>query len=119
MARMYAFGNVTLSDFVEDASYGSGTDATINARTVTSTGISRLAVSFVFIDDNNAVGSFAGETGGDWTEAVSEFKTSSGSDGCLQLQIAPMPTASQITGGSCTMSDSDPWGARAFVLIPR
>ena len=119
MARMYAFSNVSLSNFAEDASFGSGTGSTINAQSVSTSGDSRLAVSFIFVGDNNAVGSFVGETGGDWIEAVSEFKTSSGSDGCMQLQIATMTTAGQLTGGSYTMSASDPWSVRAFALIPQ
>jgi flagellin-like protein len=118
MARMYAFANVSLSNFVEDGSFGSGTGSTINAQSVTTSGDSRLAVSFVFVSDNNNVGSFVGETGGDWIEAVSEFKTSSGSDGCMQLQIAEMTIAGQLNGGSYTMSESDPWMIRAFALVP-
>ena len=118
MARMYAFNNVSLLNFVEDGSFGSGTDSTINAQSVTTSSDSRLAVSFVFVSDNNNVGSFVGETGGDWIEAVSEFKTSSGSDGCMQLQIAEMTTAGQLNGGSYTMSESDPWMIRAFALVP-
>jgi FlaG/FlaF family flagellin (archaellin) len=118
MARMYAFSNVSPSSFAEDTSFGSGTGSTINAQSVSTDSDSRLAVSFVFVGDNNAVGSFVGETGGDWIEAVSEFKTSSGSDGCIQLQIAAMATAGQLAGGSYTMSASDPWGVRAFSLVP-
>ena len=119
MARMYAFSNVSMSSFVEDASFGSGTTSRINALSVSTSGDSRLAVSFIFVSDNNAVDSFVGETGGDWIEAVSEFKTSSGSDGCMQLQIATMASSGQLTGGSYTMSASDPWSASAFALIPR
>jgi flagellin-like protein len=119
MARMYAFSNVSLSNICEDASLGFGTGSEIDAQSVSTVGDSRLAVSFVFVCDNNNVGSFVGGTGGEWVEAVSEFKTSSGSDGCMQLQIATMPIAGQLTGGSYTMSDSDPWCVRAFALIPR
>ena len=118
MARMYAFANVSLSNFVEDGSFGSGTGSEITAQSVTTSGDSRLAVSFLFVSDNNAVGSFVGETGGDWVEAVKEFKTASGSDGCIQLQIAAIATSGQMTGGSYTMAASDPWMIRAFALVP-
>ena len=119
MARMYAFSNVALSSFSEGGSFGSGTGNTINAPSVTTIGVNRLTVSFVFVNDNNNVGSFAGESGGNWIEAVNEYTTTVGSDGCMQLQIATMATAGTITGGSDTMYIGDPWGVRAFALIPR
>ena len=119
MARMYAFSNVSLSNFVEGASFGFGTGSMVNAQSVSTAGDFRLAVSFIFVSDNNVVGSFVGESGGDWIEAVSEYKTSSGSDGCMQLQIATLASVDTITGGSFTMSGSDPWAVRAFALIPQ
>jgi hypothetical protein len=119
MARMYAFRNVALSSFTEGGSFGSGTSQVINARPVTTTGNSRLVVSFIFVNDDNAVGSFTGETGGDWIEAVNEFTTLQGNDGCIQLQVATKATAGTITGGSYTMPAIDPWGVRAFALKPR
>jgi hypothetical protein len=118
MARMYAFRNVALSSFTEGGSFGSGTGQSINARSVTTTGDARLAVSFNFVNDNNAVNSFAGETGGNWIEAVDEYTTYQGSDGCIQLQVATMATTGTITGGSYTMYAIDPWGVRAFALKP-
>jgi hypothetical protein len=118
MALMYAFRNVALSSFTEAESFGSGAGQTINARPVTTTGNARLVVSFVFVNDDNAVNSFTGETGGDWIEAVNEYTTTQGSDGCIQLQTATMATGGTITGGSFTMSASDPWGVRAFALKP-
>jgi hypothetical protein len=119
MARMYAFRNVALSSFTESESFGSGTGQTINARPVTTNNIARLAVSFAFVNDDNVVASFTGETGGNWDEVVNEYTTTQGSDGCVQLQTATMATASTITGGSYTMAAIDPWGVRAFVLKPR
>lgn len=118
MTRMYSFRNVALSSFTEGGGFGSGSSSTINAQSVTTTDTNRLAVSFVFVNDDNAVGSFTGETGGDWTEAASEFTTTAGLDGCVQLQNAPMTSAGTISGGSYSMS-SDPWGVRAFALKPR
>jgi hypothetical protein len=121
MARMYSFRNVALSSFTEGGGFGSGYSSTINAPSVTTTDTNRLAVSFVFVNDDNAVDSFTGETGGDWAEAVSEFTTTEGSDGCVQLQTATMASARTISGGSYNMGmyNSDPWGVRAFALKPK
>jgi uncharacterized repeat protein (TIGR02543 family) len=120
IARMYAFRNVALSSFTEGGGFGSGSSNTISAQSVATTGTGRLAVSFVFVNNDNDVGSFTGETGGDWTETVSEFQTTAGSDGCVQLQTATMTGAGTISGGSYYMGlfNSDPWGVRAFALIP-
>ena len=119
IARMYSFRNVALSSFTEGGGFGSGSSSTLYAQSVTTTDTKRLAVSFVFINDNNAVGSFTGETGGNWGEAVSEYTTSAGSDGCVQLQTATMASAGTISGGSYSMSASDPWGVMAFALKPK
>ena len=119
MARMYAFRNVALSNFNEGGGFGSGTGATISAQSVTTTDVKRLVVSFVLVNDDNAVGSFTGETGGDWTEAVAEFTTTAGSDGCVQLQTATMALAGTILGGSYVMSAADSWGVRTLALKPK
>lgn len=118
MARMYAFRNVALTSFTEGGGVGSGNSATITGQAVTTTGDNRLALAFVFVADNNNVGSFSG---GNWAEAA-EYQYNgpySGDDGCIQLQTATMVSAGTISGGSYTMDDSDPWGVRAFALIPR
>jgi hypothetical protein len=119
IARMYAFRNVAPSNFIESGGFASGLTATISPPPVTTTGVSELAVAFVFVNDDNAVGSFAGETGGDWVEAVAEFTTTAGFDGCVQLQTATMANAGTISGGSYTMSAADPWGVRVFALKPK
>jgi hypothetical protein len=72
----------------------------------------------VWVDDDNAVASFTGETGGDWTEAVAEFTTQTGSDGCLQLQTATIASAGTISGGDTTMAASDGWATFGFALLP-
>ena len=119
MARMYAFRNVAPSSFNVGGGLSRGDSTTISAQAVTTSSDKSLAVSFVFVSNDNAVGSFTGATGGTWTEAVSETTTTQGSGGCIQLQTATMPIAGgTITGGSYTMSNSDRWGVRAFALIP-
>jgi hypothetical protein len=116
IARMYAFRNVALSSFTDGASFGLGSSSTISSQPVTTAGTGELAVSFVFINNDNAVGSFAGETGGNWAEiAAGEFTSPAGSNGCVQLQTATMTSAGTISVG--TMSGGgDPWGVRAFAL---
>jgi hypothetical protein len=120
IARMYAFRNVATTSFTEGGGFGTWTDSSIEAQSVTTTGFGRLAVSFVFVNNDNDVGSFTGETGGNWTEAVTEFieNPSGSNDGCIQLQTATMASFGTISGGSYTMDDADPWGVRAFALIP-
>jgi len=120
MARMYAFRNVALSSFTEGGDFGSGVGSTIYARSVTTTGDKRLAVSFVFMNDDNSVDEFAGETGGDWQEAAEYLYSGPyyNDDGCIQLQTATMASAGTISGGSYNMGASDRWGVRAFALKP-
>jgi hypothetical protein len=120
---MYAFRYVALSSFTEGSGFDSGSSSTIYDRSVTTTSSLRLAVSFVFVSDNNALDAFTGETGGNWVEPVSEFAYNgpgSGDDLCIQLQTATMSSAGTINGGSEYMSaGSDPWGVRVSALIPR
>ncbi|MGB9959781.1 MAG: DUF2341 domain-containing protein [Candidatus Bathyarchaeales archaeon] len=118
MARMYAFRNVAPTNFVEDGGFTSGSGSTINAPTVTTSGDGRLAVAFVFVGYNNAVGSFTGESGGDWQETIPEYTTNLGSRGCIQLQTALIPSTGTISGGTYTMTASNSWGVRAFALKP-
>ncbi len=118
-ARMYAFRNVAPSSFTESASFGYGNDDVILAQSVTTSGGGRMAVSFVSVENDISVGSFTGESGGDWTEAVSEYTFNGDDDLCMQLQIATMASAGTISGGSYdTGSTSYRWGVRAFALIP-
>jgi len=116
--RIYAFRNVNLTSFTEGGSFATGTDDTIEIPSVTTTGIKRLAVAFSFVNDDDTVGDAAGEAGGDWAEAVAEFTTTAGDDGCIQLQTATMAAAGTISGGVIAVLNPDPWGCRAFALIP-
>ncbi len=118
MARMYAFRNVAPENFIEGGGFTSGTGLTISAPSVTTYGIGRLALAFVFVNDDNAVGDFTGETGGNWQEAIPEFTTTAGDDGTIQLQTAIMVSPGTISGGSYAMLAADPWGVRAFALKP-
>lgn len=91
--------------------------ATIDDTGVTTNGIGRIACNFIAVTDDNALGSFTGETGGNWTLAW-EYNSATGTDGAIGLQTAGMSAPGTINGGSFTMSASDPWGVIGFALIP-
>src|SRR3990172_3745977 len=128
LIRLYQFtgahAGTTLGDVVENdaADFSNGTPLTqaqINDTGVVTNGADRLALQFVFVIDDNAVDSFAGETGGDWVWAVAEATTTTTNpDSCLQLQTATIASAGTIDGGSYTMAASDSWGVIGFALIP-
>lgn len=122
MARMYAFRNVELTNFIDGTDVTRGTDYVITQPSVTTNNVNRFVVALVSVNDNNAVGGFTGTSGGIWTEQVSEFTYDGGTsiegdDGSIQLQTAQM-TATTISGGSYNMGNSDPWAVRAFALKP-
>lgn len=112
--RIYSFSgwvSGTLSDVVPTASFAdtpSETDPFPPDITTTVTG--SLAVALVAQDDNNAIGSFTGESGGNWTEAVAEYvSTSIGAQGCMcQLQTAiPTDNPGKITGGTYNTNNDE------------
>jgi hypothetical protein len=125
--RYYEFTNVNtgtlLSQVIENGSAGStsngtpGTSTTIADTGVTTLGPDRLALNFIGVNDDPAIDAFAGETGGDWVEAVAEYAEASGTDGALSLQTAAMPTAGTIDGGSDGIAASFGWGVVGFALI--
>lgn len=114
-ARMYAIRNVVdLS--VEDVSVTNGNTDPINMPSVTAGAAHRLAVAFIGADDDNAVGSSTGESGGDWTEAVAEYLGSTGTT-MQQLQTAALDSGGAISGGSTSMGADDDWICSAFALV--
>jgi hypothetical protein len=120
MGRVYAFRGVALSAFTESPTAVTDTDGSPSGPTITTAGAGRLAVVFSSLDSNPAMNPFVGETGGDWTEAVGEALSSTGSNFGIQLQIAPMPTAGTLSGGQANLGgSSDASICRAFALIGR
>jgi surface antigen len=124
-AMMYAFRNVALTSFTEDADINTAYSSTISPPSVTTLGVKRLAVSFEALagDPEGSLGlnSFTGESGGDWTLAAAynvyhgtawEHHFENG------LQTATMASAGTISGGSDNIA-SYPWVVRSFALIPR
>src|SRR5262245_15794389 len=109
--RIYGFDNVstgtTLATVIENstagnATNGTGTSTTVSDTSVTTLGPDRLALQLVGLDDDVAIDAFAGETGGDWVEAVAEYAESSGTDGALQLQTSFVGTNLDVVGVNVT-----------------
>ena len=124
--RLYYFADVnagtTLADVIENATAGAtangvGTSDTIADTGVETLGVDRLVCNFVAVNDDNAVDAFTGMTGGTWAEAVAEYASGTGTDGCIQLQTATLATSGTINGGTETMAVSDAWGVVGFALI--
>lgn len=120
IARMYRFAGVDNTTPHEGGAVTSGTDDSVEAPSVTTSGADRLAVCFVFQgDDTNAMTDFTGESNGDWTEAVAEHLETTGLDGGLQLQTAVLASATTLSGGAFTFATgAEAWVCRAFALIP-
>lgn len=94
-----------------------GTGTSLPDRAVTTAGPDRLCVSLVAVAANQALGSFTGETGGDWTEiADGEFASATGATGTIQVQTAALASAGTIDGGSMTITSGD-WGVISFGII--
>jgi hypothetical protein len=119
IARMYTFRGTmqTVAAAIEAGVLATATSTSVSAPDVTTLGPDRLAVALVQIADDLAQTEFTGETGGDWVEPVEEFTTTDGADGSMGIQIADMPTAGTITGGTFTIT-SFRWQVRAFALVP-
>jgi hypothetical protein len=122
-AIVYRFTGV-LSDTVSNVVGGFGFAGPASTATIADVGVTTgsdtsnyLACQLVAVADDNAVGSFTGETGGDWTEAVAEFTGTTGTpDTCLQLQTAVVAPSTTINGGTFVMSAGDPWGVVGFYI---
>ncbi len=125
-AQVHEFSGVNtgtvLADVIENSSAGSsvngvGSVAQIDDTGVATLGADRLALNCIGVNDDNALGSFTGESGGDWT-LVASFASATGTDGAVGLQAATIAATGTINGGSFTMAAADPWGVVGFALIP-
>lgn len=123
--RAHEFSDVntgtTLAAVIENGSAGTavngaGTGTTISDTGVTTLGADRLALQLVAANDDIAIDSFTGESGGNWADPVGVYAESSGTDASLQLQTAVMLSAGTIDGGSDTVV-SAAWGVVGFALI--
>lgn len=125
-ARMYEFQGASLGTtredvFENDATHYNavqGTGTSVEDCEVITNGAGRLALNFVALESNQAIGSFSGETGGNWTEAAAEFGSATGATATLQLQNASMATADTIDGGTVTVGVSTGWGSAGTAILP-
>jgi len=96
--------------------------ATIAASNVASTPMSDcLAIAFVGVNINNALGPFTGSGGTSGATYAEDFEFSSGlgTAAAVQLQTAAMTTQGTLTGGSYVMGSAASWGCiSGFALIP-
>lgn len=114
-ARMYAVANDS-GGAVESVVTSTGGLDPVSFPSVVAGGVNRLAMAFVAADDDNAIGSATGETGGDWTEATAEY-LGSGLNSMLQLQTAAMASGGTISGGTASMGADDDWVVTAFAVV--
>ncbi len=98
--QIHRITNATTEWEGEGAAFGATTSCP--APDATALGSSRLALAVAMIGSAAASTSFSGETGGDWTLALS----SSGNSPALCLQSAGMASSGTITGGSFGLSSS-------------
>lgn len=121
MARCFRFkynNTTSVAAAVESINTGQATSNTYAAANVTSTVDLALAVQFVAVADDNATGSFTGESGGDYTEDAT-YVYSGGTGGAHSVQTAELATAGSITGGTFVMAASDPWGVIGLIIKPQ
>lgn len=117
--RMYQFTNVSTSSFYGGIGFDTTTSSTISDRTVTTPENNYMALNFIAIgEDGGTCSNFAGESGGDWTQVISSYDSSSGTDMELQVQVDVLETAGTINGGSYNYGQSDPYGIIGFYLKP-
>jgi len=131
LMRMYEFSGVTSASTIADvfeqdpgpSTSGLGTGTTVDPTQFGSNyitnGQDRLALCFIALATNQAIGDLTGETAGiDFTEAVTEYQEVGPSTGTLQLQTAAIASAGTYDPGTVTIGTSDDWGGIITSLIP-
>jgi hypothetical protein len=118
--RIYRFTGVlgTGTPYEGHASTANAASTTIPATNITTSTNNALACQFVFIGEDEAMVSFTGEAGADYTEATAEYTTTTGGDIAIQLQIADVAVAGAITGGSMTIGTSQVSIVHGLALKP-
>jgi hypothetical protein len=114
VARMYA-----IQDACRVVSSATSSNTTGNSTTITAPTLSLLdpaiGVTFLAIEGNTTVGAFAGETGGDWTEAIAEFATGFGNGLTIQLQTTGQLTPGTGISGGTIATVATEWIAHGFL----
>lgn len=119
LARVYVF---TASDgfasppVINIATALAGTSTPASMPTVsTTTGGNMLAVTLLSSASSTTVGVSTGETGGDWTEPVSQ---SSGTNGTISIQISDQSSSASISGGTTAVGTTTGWVTIGFAIAP-
>jgi hypothetical protein len=117
IAAIHTFRDVALTDYIEDLTTGGENSAntSIEAPQVDALGIHRLACAFGGATDDLTIGSFTGETGGDWVVRHTHPSTV-GSDACSWLQAAALDAGGTISGGAVTVASAEEWSQIGFAL---
>lgn len=121
--RIYSFTGY-VSGSITDVVLGfssttSNNTSAIAMPSVTTTKSGSLAVCCAAQDDNNTFAAPTGESGGDWTEPVAEFvSTTIGAQGCINGIAVATPTGNPgtISGGTIATVNADDSGAIAFEI---
>ena len=99
-----------------EAAGNAGTSTTVAHATHTTHGDDRLIIELIGINAAQALASFSGETGGDYT-LEAEYQ-GAGTVGTIGLQTASIPTANTLAGGTFSIA-SAAWGAWGAALVPQ
>ncbi len=116
--RMYRFTGVTTSGTpYEAAAATGGTTSTLTPVDVTTLGANRRVVALTALEDDLALGSYAGGTA-TVPEDVAEALTSTGTDGALGLNSLARTSAEAFDVGSQTIAFNRNHALFTFALIP-
>lgn len=118
---IYSFNDVrsdTIANIVGDFSTSEVSSNTLADQSVTTPEADCLAVNLVGIQDDRVIDAFTGMTGGTWAEASAEDTSSAFTpDQTMQIQVADMPSAGTIDGGTTSAGGaSTPWNVTGFYI---
>jgi len=112
-AAIHVFRN-TAGLTIEGSNFINGFSTEPGDRSVTTTRPNRLACNFMLSNLNADMGSWTGETGGDWTLV---WQTLTGR-ARLSIQTALLAAAGTIDGGSYVLASSTAYTIRGFAFLP-
>ena len=118
VVHAYSAANGFHASPIEAITSLAGTDAQPTGPTITTLGNNRRAVCGVCTSGNNtSLPAFTGMSGGTWT-MNNEDNTTSGGDGTIQVQSAPLASAGTISGGAMGTITGTNWTVVGFALRP-
>lgn len=123
-ARMHRFEGVLddpdLLNTIEAATAGFNTTATnpVPVPSLTTLGADRLGVFCLNTFNNTGTNAATGETGGDWSQPVTEYATASNGGSATGLQRAALAAAGTISGGTVALGAARAYIIQVFALKP-